>query len=427
MDAQARILELQRKVEQLERENKLLRGEKTPQIPQQSVETLSKDHIERYSRQLLLADGFGVEGQLKLLNSSVIIVGAGGIGSTLSLYLAAAGVGRLAIVDGDTIESSNLHRQVIHKEHLVGTLKAESARNAVLDLNPTIVCEAICETLTHANAMQLFREYDCVVDASDNPKTRYLINDACVLLNKTLVSGSAVGTEGQLSVYNYQDGPCYRCLYPEAVTIGCNSCSDAGVLGPVPGLIGILQSMETIKVLTGVGQVMSDRFLMYDSLRCGFHNMKKPKKSPSCPVCSPNAKIRSMEDSKEDLLHSRGPVGGACVLPPPADLPEGVEISCEDYVQLRESMDHLLLDVRVTRQFDMCTLEGAVNIPVSQLKDRIQDVKDKNLPIYCLCRRGIASAKAARILLDEGIPNVHHIRGGLTAWNANIDRDFPKY
>jgi adenylyltransferase and sulfurtransferase len=223
--------------------------------PIQSYEgTLCPSQIERYSRQLLVHGGFGVQGQLSLQNSKVLIVGAGGIGSTVILYLAACGVGQLSIVDFDQVEISNLHRQVIHTTNHVGKNKAESARCAVYQLNPTINCATVEEPLTESNALTLVSAHDCIVDASDNPQTRYLINDACVLSGKPLVSGSAMGMEGQLTVYNYQGGPCYRCLYPKPnATEGAKSCADNGVLGPVPGLIGILQAIETIKILTRVG------------------------------------------------------------------------------------------------------------------------------------------------------------------------------
>jgi adenylyltransferase and sulfurtransferase len=215
---------------------------------------LSPDQVERYSRQLLLQEGFGVKGQGKMLSSSVLVVGAGGIGSTVLLYLAACGIGRISVLDFDVVETSNLHRQIIHKQKNVGLNKAVSACQTLLDLNPSIQCRPLQTILNHLNAMEIIQDHDCIVDASDNPRTRYLINDACVLAGKPLISGSAIGTEGQLSVFNWKDGPCYRCLFPKpSITAGAKSCSDNGVLGPVPGLIGVLQSLEVIKVLTDTG------------------------------------------------------------------------------------------------------------------------------------------------------------------------------
>lgn len=223
-------------------------------VSDKSTARLSRESIERYSRQLLLKDGFGVEGQNKLLQSSVLVIGAGGIGSSVLLYLASSGVRTITVVDFDVVERSNLHRQVIHRDTNVGMNKALSACRAMKELNPSVQCSPITAALTHDNALGLVSRHDCVVDASDNPLTRYLVNDACVLAGKALVSGSAIGTEGQMTVYNLDGGPCYRCLYPKPnTTEGCKSCSDFGVLGPVPGLVGILLSVEVLKVLTGVG------------------------------------------------------------------------------------------------------------------------------------------------------------------------------
>ena len=400
----------------------------------EQVETLTKDHIERYSRQLLLTEGFGVPGQLKLLSSSVLVVGAGGIGSTVLLYLAAAGVGNITIIDYDKVEASNLHRQVIHDEHRVGMNKAVSARLTLLKLNPTIRCQALDIRLTHENVLELVRNSNCVVDASDNPKTRYLINDACVLAGKPLVSGSALGTEGQLTVYNWLDGCCYRCLYPKAAaSAGCASCSDAGVLGPVPGLIGVLQATETIKVLTGFGATMHDRLLMYNSSACSFYTIKKPKRSSKCPVCGPNATIQKMADSESELKEARGPMANeeSCAR---TILPSGVSISCSDFWNIRQQgIPHVLLDVRVAQQFEMCALDGAINIPLANLQnelDRVAELSGGQKVVYCICRRGIASAEATKLLLDaarSGIHSVRNVTGGLTAWHDQVDGSFPKY
>ena len=443
----ARVRELEKQVARLQKENQQLRARQTatpffpsPSPPLQPVAELSKEQIERYSRQLLLNEGFGVEGQCKLLSSSVLVVGAGGIGSTVLLYLAASGVGKISIVDFDAVEVSNLHRQVIHNSHNVGVNKAASACRAVLDLNPSIQCDALSFALTHDNALELVQNYDCIVDASDNPRTRYLINDACVLANKPLVSGSAVGLEGQLTVYNWKGGPCYRCLYPKAdVSAGCLACSDAGVLGPVPGCIGVLQSVEAMKILTGVGSTMHDRLLMYDALRCSFFTVKKPEKAVGCPVCGPQATILSMQDSRGDLTGARGLTGFGGIPMPHAQemsLPENAYVSCEDYRKVREQdLDHVLLDVRGTRQFEMCALDGAVNIPLARIPDeldRLEELSNGSKPVYCVCRRGVASMDAARILYEaknEGrrIHSVRHIEGGLTAWHTDVDSTFPKY
>ncbi|KAL7522815.1 hypothetical protein ACHAWX_007537 [Stephanocyclus meneghinianus] len=330
------------------------------------IQTLQPHQISRYSRQLLLADGFGIAGQNKLLSSSVLVVGAGGIGSTVLMYLAASGVGHITIVDYDHVEMSNLHRQIIHRDHhssytheRVGINKAQSAKASLLALNPTISIIALDIMIDANNVMDLVSRHHVVVDASDNPRTRYLLNDACIFADKTLVSGSAMGTEGQLTVYNHQcvddlDGKptktaCYRCLYPNSNPAeGCKSCSDNGVLGPVPGLIGVLQAVEVIKVLTGIGKVMHDRLLMYDSLPCSFINIKKPPPKQNCAICSPQATIKSIHDSEQSLQYARGPT--VCTMPiHNSILSQDQRISCIDYHKLRKTgLPHILLDVRVT-------------------------------------------------------------------------------
>lgn len=444
-----RIGELEARIALLEKENRNLRRQVMNDFSQdaiaknfEKVDKLSKDQIERYSRQLILEEGFGVEGQRALLSSSVLVVGAGGIGSTVLLYLASSGVGKITIVDFDGVETSNLQRQVIHNACNVGVNKAISARRALLDLNPSIQVDALPVTLSHDNALELVGQHDCVVDASDNPRTRYLINDACVLSRKPLVSGSAVGTEGQLTVYNWKGGACYRCLYPKADASGtCQSCSDAGVLGPVPGLIGVLQSMETLKILTGIGSTQHERMLMYDALQCSFLSIKKPGRSVKCPICGPDASIFSMEDSRIDLLEARGPTltsGGRIATPlsTPSPVPAVVDVTCSEYKRVRDQQEpHILLDVRVVRQFDMCALDGAVSIPVARIPeelDRIEAMSEGVKPVYCLCRRGIASREAARILLEAiqngcRVHSVRNIQGGLNAWHDEVDSSFPRY
>eukprot|EP00934_Nitzschia_sp_Nitz4_P004145 Nitzschia sp. Nitz4//scaffold121_size67750//5327//6835//NITZ4_006061-RA/size67750-augustus-gene-0.127-mRNA-1//-1//CDS//3329534330//4135//frame0 len=398
---------------------------------------LTHQQIKRYSRQLLLEGGFGVLGQRKLLSSSVLIVGAGGIGSTVILYLAACGIGNITVVDFDQVEESNLHRQVIHKAKDVGMNKADSAMKAISDLNPSIHCEVAKVPFTSSNALEFVEKHDCVIDASDNPLTRYLINDACVLAGKPLVSGSAIGTEGQLTVYNYNNGPCYRCLYPKPNTSeGAKSCSDNGVLGMVPGLVGVLQAVEAVKVLTGAGKVMGDALLMYDSMQCSFLRIKKPPKQPKCPVCGPDAYIMSMEQSEAATAKARGPSCSTNYPRPFVDLPDSNQVSPEEYNQARINGDnHVLLDVRVPEQFHLCGIEGAVNIPLRDLKNSLEEVEklsDGTKPVYCLCRRGVASASATHILSEAlaSHPKIHsviNIMGGLDAWRAKVDDSFPQY
>mmetsp|Transcript_24581 Transcript_24581/g.53198 ORF Transcript_24581/g.53198 Transcript_24581/m.53198 type:complete len:650 (-) Transcript_24581:194-2143(-) len=418
------------------------------------IQMLRPDHIHRYSRQLLLNDGFGVTGQKQLLSSSILVIGAGGIGSTVLLYLAAAGVGHITIVDYDCVEMSNLHRQVIHKDadaskshDQVGMNKALSAKQSMLNLNPTLSCTALDVMISADNALDLVLEHDVVVDACDNPQTRYLLNDACFLGRKPLVSGSAMGTEGQLTVYNYHPAAkspdqqkkrtaCYRCLYPNPVPAeGSKSCSDNGVLGMVPGAIGVLQAVEAIKVVTGIGNIMHDRLLMYDSLHCSFLNIKKPPARPKCAVCSQHATITTMKDSEKSLENVRGPSVCAAI-PVPGNLSDEQNISCAKYNEVRDQ-PHVLLDVRVTRQFDMCSLEGSVNLPLEQLETKLElvgELSNGDLPVYCLCRRGIFSAVATRIIqnaIEDGsakrVHSVYNIAGGLSSWVKTVDSEFPQY
>eukprot|EP00538_Stauroneis_constricta_P002260 CAMPEP_0119550440 /NCGR_PEP_ID=MMETSP1352-20130426/3948_1 /TAXON_ID=265584 /ORGANISM="Stauroneis constricta, Strain CCMP1120" /LENGTH=512 /DNA_ID=CAMNT_0007596277 /DNA_START=25 /DNA_END=1563 /DNA_ORIENTATION=- len=431
----------------------------TQDIPQGSsfVSQLDSDQIQRYSRQLLLQGGFGVEGQLKLAKSSVLVVGAGGIGSTVILYLAACGVGEMSIVDFDCVDVSNLHRQVIHQNDDVGVNKAESACRAIRNLNPLVQCRAITSPLTYENAHDLVSRHTCVVDASDNPQTRYLVNDACVLANRPLVSGSAIGTEGQLTVYNHNGGPCYRCLYPKpSKAEGAKSCSDNGVLGTVPGTIGMLQATETIKLITGTGRTMHDRLLMYDSMECSFMSFKKPPRKSACAVCGDQPTIRSMTDSFEVSQVARG---FSCEYVP-IPLAEELQISCEEYAKVRDAQSpHVLLDVRVSEQFNLCTIPGAKNVPLanldSDLLDSILEGEMQNMnsnhdddddddhndnddgvtqsiPVFCLCRRGIFSATATQLLNDAKAKHpqmgpIKNIKGGLDAWRQRVDPDFPQY
>jgi len=457
---------LKKRIEDMENEansarnSALLLLDSAEDIPSISpIQMLQPDQISRYSRQLLLKDGFGVSGQKQLMSSSILVVGAGGIGSTALLYLAAAGVGHITVVDYDRVEMTNLHRQIIHKDsnaskgvngsNLLGMNKALSAKQAMLDLNPSISCTALDIMITGENALELVSKHDVVVDACDNPRTRYLLNDACILGAKPLVSGSAMGTEGQLTVYNYhsessqqnetkkKQTACYRCLYPNQVASeGCKSCSDNGVLGPVPGIIGTLQAVEAIKVVTGIGNVMHDRLMMYDSLHCSFLNVRKPPAKHNCSVCSSNATIKNMKDSAESLEKVRGP--SVCALPISDGLSPEQHISCKDYNAVRaEGKPHVLLDVRVTRQYEMCSLEGSVNLPLEELTsklDQVEKLSGGELPIYCLCRRGVASAEAVKILQNakddknaKGIHSVYNISGGLNSWVANVDSSFPSY
>ena len=409
--------------------------------------SLTNPQITRYSRQLLLKDGFGPPGQLKLLSSTVTVVGAGGLASTVLLYLAGAGVKSIHIVDFDIVDVSNLHRQIIHTTMASGKSKAQSAKTAVLALNPEIEVTLHEVQLSHENALSILSPASVVVDASDNPKTRYLISDACCLLKKPLVSGSAMGTEGQLTVYNYDDGPCYRCLYPNPDKAGsCKSCSDNGVLGPVPGLIGTLQATECIKIITGVGEVMSRKLLMYSALHCDnmFKTFKLPGKRELCAACGSGSSF-TIEQSKILCEGMRGPTGAGAGAGAGAGTGTGTgtgtggssnttigddEISCSSYATNFALKPHILIDVRPRTQFSLCKLENAINIPLDELS--ANDVEnDGLLPIVFLCKRGISSLKAVAILRERrgGLttPIIVSMHGGLEQWKVEVDQDFPTY
>eukprot|EP01116_Phalansterium_solitarium_P001047 TRINITY_DN10851_c0_g1_i1.p1 TRINITY_DN10851_c0_g1~~TRINITY_DN10851_c0_g1_i1.p1 ORF type:complete len:433 (+),score=126.56 TRINITY_DN10851_c0_g1_i1:154-1452(+) len=388
---------------------------------------LRKNDIERYGRQLIMED-IGVTGQCKLLSASVAVVGAGGLGSPAALYLAGAGVGRLGIIDFDVVEMSNLHRQVIHSDHSVGVPKAQSARQAVLRLNPSIDCVAYDVPLSGANALGLLRPFDVVLDATDNVATRYLLNDACVLLGKPLVSGSAIRLEGQATVYNYKGGPCYRCLFPtppprETVS----DCSNSGVLGAVPGVIGCVQAVEAVKVITDIGEVLSRRLLFYDALAASFRVAKLRARRPDCAVCGDQPTITTPIDYVQFCGSSYNDKAKTVQFLDPT-----LCVSVTEFAVLSEAQPaRLLIGVRPKVQFDTCSLPNSRNLPLDQLPQHIDELRDelslRQEPAYFVCRRGNASQHAIQRLRAAGVSNVLNVDGGLLAWATHIDRDFPLY
>ncbi|XP_033174036.1 adenylyltransferase and sulfurtransferase MOCS3 [Drosophila mauritiana] len=390
---------------------------------------LTNDDIARYSRQLILPD-FGVQGQLKLKNSSVLIVGMGGLGCPAAQYLAAAGCGHLGLVDYDEVERSNFHRQILHSEDRCGMSKAESARIALNELNPH--CEIHCHSrmLYPHNAMHIIRGYDVVLDCTDNVPTRYLLSDACVMLNKPLVSGSALKMDGQLTVYNYGNGPCYRCIFPvppppEAVT----NCGDGGVLGAVTGTIGAMQALEAIKVIVGIGDVLAGRLLIFDGSSCVFRNIRIRSKRPNCHMCSAQPLITELINYEMFCgMHATDKNN------PTLLISTDERLSVEEYHRKIQAKPHLLIDVRQTAEFEICQLPEAVNVPLveilddSYLKRLGKQLEDKELPVVLLCRRGNDSQIAVQHLRNR-FPT-HFVRdliGGLHAWTSNIDPNFPIY
>ncbi|XP_027553386.1 adenylyltransferase and sulfurtransferase MOCS3 [Neopelma chrysocephalum] len=413
-----------------------------PPLPPRAA--LSAAEIARYSRQLLLPE-LGVRGQLRLARSSVLVVGCGGLGCPLAQYLAAAGVGRLGLLDHDVVETSNLHRQVLHGEARRGRPKAASAAAALRRLNSAVQYVPYRGALSPRSALRLVRQYDIVADCSDNAPTRYLVNDACVLAGKPLVSGSALRLEGQLVVYNYRGGPCYRCLFPkppppDTVT----SCADGGVLGVVPGIIGCMQALEVLKIASGMGSSFNRFMLMFDALEGRFRNIKLRPKKPDCAVCGDNPTVTCLQDYEAFCGSSATDKCRTLHLLPSKD-----RISVEQYKKvLDDKVPHVLLDVRPQVEVDICRLEHAVHIPLSKLQEkdeeqleylekRIREEKQRtndqaSLPVYVVCKLGNDSQKAVKILQElpakeSGSLLAKDIKGGLMAWATKIDPTFPQY
>lgn len=376
---------------------------------------LSNEEIGRYSRHLILPE-VGMEGQLKLKKASVLLVGAGGLGSPLALYLAAAGVGRIGIVDFDVVDSSNLQRQIIHSEEFLGKPKLASAKARLTGLNPYIEIETHETALTSANARELVSQYDIVADGTDNFPTRYLVNDACVLLGKPNVYGSIFRFEGQVSVFNAQDGPCYRCLYAEPPPPGLvPSCAEGGVMGVLPGIIGSIQAMEVIKLITGAGDPLVGRLMVFDALQMSFRELKL-RKNPDCPICGENPTITEFIDYQQ-----------FCGIVPNQVEETVPEISV---TELKAALDNgqelLVLDVREENEYDICHLDNALLIPLNQLPGRYSEL-DPLADIVIHCRSGVRSKKALKQLREAGFTRLRNLTGGILAWADEIDPEMPKY
>ncbi len=380
---------------------------------------LSHEEILRYSRHLLIPE-VGLEGQRKLKASSILVIGTGGLGSPVSLYLAAAGVGRIGLVDFDVVDTSNLQRQVIHGRSTVGKLKVESARARMLDLNPSIQIDIYNEPFTSANAMQIAENYDVVVDGTDNFPTRYLSNDVCVLLGKPNVYGSIFRFDGQLSVFDARQGPCYRCLFPEPPPAGLvPSCAEGGVLGVLPGTIGTLQATEALKLLLGIGEPMIGKLLLYNALDMSF-DFVKLKKNPKCRICGPNADIKELIDYEEFCGvpgHDHGDEGSAGA---------GWDITATELAERSRSAKLVLLDVREPHELEISALPNAVNIPLGQLAGRLSEL-DSAEEMVVLCKGGTRSARALELLVSAGFKKVKNLKGGINAWAREVDKSLPVY
>ena len=387
--------------------------------------SLNKDEILRYSRHLILPE-VGMEGQLKLKNAKVLMVGAGGLGAPLGLYLAASGVGRVGIVDFDVVDFSNLQRQVIHGTKDVGRKKLDSAADSMLDINPYMTVDKFDTAITSENALDIIKDYDMVVDGTDNFPTRYLINDACVLLKKPNVYGSIFRFEGQATIFAYPGGPCYRCLYPEPPPPGLvPSCAEGGVLGILPGTIGLIQATEAVKLILGVGESLVGRLLLYDALAMRFRELKL-RRNTECPVCGDHPSIHELID-----YHEFCGVPNPSEVAPVADQQAGFMSDTEiDAVALKARLDRgdkfQFIDVREPNEYQIASIPGAKLIPLGDLPKRVNEL-DPNVEVIAHCKMGGRSAKACDFLRQSGFKNVKNMLGGITAWSDKIDPSVPKY
>ncbi|HXZ32044.1 MAG TPA: molybdopterin-synthase adenylyltransferase MoeB [Terriglobales bacterium] len=380
-------------------------------------ETLSNEEILRYSRHLIMPE-VGMDGQLKLKKAKVLLIGTGGLGAPLGLYLAAAGVGKLGLVDFDVVDFTNLQRQVTFGTSDVGKPKSEAARARLSNLNPDIEVEAFETKLTSENALELFKDFDIIVDGTDNFPTRYLVNDACVLLGKPNVYGSIFRFEGQITIFGMPQGPCYRCLYPEPPPPGLvPSCAEGGVLGVLPGIVGSVQAMETIKLILGSGRNLTGRLLLFDALEMEFREFKL-RKNPNCPICGEHRTIDKLIDYYE-FCGVRGEEAPAPDLKVP-------EITPKELKARQDRGDELfVLDVREPHEYQICNLKGHL-IPLGELPRRVHEL-DSSVEIVAHCRSGKRSAEAVDFLRKAGFRKVLNLKGGILAWSDEVDASIPKY
>ena len=383
---------------------------------------LNAEEIKRYSRHLIMPE-VGMDGQKKLKGGSVLCIGAGGLGSPAAMYMAAAGVGRIGIVDFDVVDFSNLQRQLLHGTSSVGRSKLASAKDRLQDLNPHIAIDTYETTVTSENALDLFKDYDVILDGTDNFPTRYLVNDACVLSGKPNAYGSIFRFEGQASVFGTKEGPCYRCLYPEPPPPGLvPSCAEGGVLGVLPGIIGVIQATEAIKLITGIGEPLIGRFLIYDALKMRFRELKL-RKDPDCPVCGTHPTVTKLIDYEQFCGIRPEP---AAAQQAGAAVNEWETTSVDLKKRLDAGDDVFILDVREPNEYQICKIPGSVLIPLGELPRRYAELpKDKDIVAHC--KMGGRSAKAAEFLQSVGFKRVKNLRGGILDWIDKVDPSQPKY
>ncbi len=389
----------------------------SPETGNPSV-ALSKEEITRYSRHLIMPE-VGMDGQLKLKQAKVLCIGTGGLGAPLGLYLAAAGVGRIGLVDFDKVDLTNLQRQILFDTNDIGRPKIEAATNRLRNLNPDIQIDNFETRLTSENALDILKDYDIVVDGTDNFPTRYLVNDACVILGKPNVYGSIFRFEGQITIFGYPGGPCYRCLYPEPPPPGLvPSCAEGGVLGVLPGIVGAIQAAETLKLIIGKGEPLVGRLLLFDALAMRFRELKL-RKNPECPVCGGHPTITKLIDYQEFC----GIRGEEAASPTQTSVPEIAPRELK--ARLDRGDDLFILDVREPHEYQICNLGGHL-IPLGELSRRVNEL-DSSREIVAHCRSGKRSAEAVEFLRGAGFRKVLNLKGGILAWSDEVDASVPKY
>ena len=380
---------------------------------------LTKEEIGRYSRHLIMPN-IGVEGQGRLKNAKVLLVGTGGLGAPLAIYLAAAGVGTLGLVDYDVVDESNLHRQVIHGTSDIGKRKTESARESILDINPNVTVNIHETLLTSDNALDIIGDYDLVIDGTDNFPTRYLVNDACVLLGKPNVYGSIFRFDGQLAVFYADEGPCYRCMFPEPPPPGMvPSCAEGGVFGVLPGTIGAGQATEAIKLITGVGDALIGRMQIYDALEARWQTIKI-NKDPECPVCGKNATVTELIDYEAfcgvpSNDHETGEGADDLV---------DLELTPQQFEEVRDRVH--VIDVREPHEYEISRIPGAELVPLGELPSKLAEL-DSSDEIVLHCKSGVRSMEALQLLKGAGFGRAKHLRGGINAYAKQVDESIPVY
>ena len=384
---------------------------------------MNQDQIKRYSRHLILPE-VGIEGQEKLLDAKVLIIGAGGLGCPLGLYFTAAGIGTIGIVDFDKVDLSNLQRQVLYQTDEVGQPKVTAATKRLKAINPDVNIIAHETKLTSENALDILKGYDYIVDGTDNFATRYLVNDASVLLNKINVYGSIFRFEGQSTVFGHKEGPCYRCLYPEPPPPGeVPSCAEGGVIGILPGMIGLVQANETVKLILGVGQPLVGRLLVFDALGMKWRELKI-QKDPKCPLCGNNRTITQLIDYEQFC----GIRGGTTQAPAVSGVIEDITATELKGLQTKNDGNLFILDVREPGEYQIAKIEGSTLIPLREIPNKLSELEShKDKLIVAHCHHGARSAKAIDFLQGKGFSNLKNLKGGIDQWSLEVDAEVPRY